>query len=482
MSPLDTYLRRVRRLTAVVLVFVVLSAAYFETFALVDITDIAGLGSASYLLYGGPVPRALVIPLVIWVPMLVAIALLGNVLCRGLTRDLGDADRRARFNAALHDLDRAILAASDENEILAVATERMKTLLNCDRVEISIDARAPGGTENGDQVYREEDAALASTKGHTRVIPLVAHGERLGTLSLACRPTDALGTGRGGTRLAQEFATEIAMALHHARLRRQAEESRASIQLNRLKEEFISTASHELRTPLTAIVGFGELLVAGRVPLEEEHSAIEHMYRSALHLAKLVEDLLDVSRLDGGRLRLYPRRADLVGLVRQVAEEMGGAGQSHQVAVDGPLEPIWVDVDERRMRQILMNLIGNAIRYSPRGEPIAIRVEQRESDVLVTVEDRGIGLPRTELDRVFDRFYRAPNATPGTTATGLGLALCRGLVEAHGGRIWAESQGEGQGSRFRFTVPRSPAQTREGADACGADDQDHGKASVGWWA
>src|SRR6185437_8557399 len=165
-------------------------------------------------------------------------------------------------------------AVSDENEILDIATERTKTLLNCDRVEISIDIREHGGAERGDKASVGERGPLAPGKGRYRVIPLVAQGQRPGALYLTCRPVDASGTGLEREQLGEEFAADIAIALHSARLRREAEESRALIQLNRMKDEFIATASHELRTPLTAIVGFGELLVAGRVPAEEARSAI----------------------------------------------------------------------------------------------------------------------------------------------------------------------------------------------------------------
>lgn len=431
-----------------------MSGAYYELGALLVMTSVAGLASASYLLYSGPVTISLVLPLLIRLPILVTTALLCNLLYRGLTRTMQDAEQRARLIEALHDIDRAILTTSDEKEVLRVAIERTRALLDGDRVEIVIGGREVNRLDGGD--VANPDAWTPPVTDQATVIPLVAQGERLGELYLTCQAADP-SVRDTRERVGQKFAAQIAIALHSVRLRRQAEETRALIQLNRLKDEFISTVSHELRTPLTSIVGFGELLVAGRVPSDETSATIEHIYQAAGHLAKLVDDLLDVSRLDAGRLHLAIRRDDLVTLVRQVAAEMGGASQRHQISVDAPAEPIWVDVDGRRMRQVLINLIANAIRYSPNGGPITIHVETCESDALVTVADRGIGMPPQVLERIFDRFYRAPNAPAATAATGLGLALCHGLVKAHGGRIWAESEGEGRGSRLRFTIPRSQA-------------------------
>ncbi|MBX6772816.1 MAG: hypothetical protein IRY83_13880 [Chloroflexi bacterium] len=437
---------------------IAMSGAYYEPLALFVITLTTCAGAASYLLYSGPLTGALVLPLLIWIPVLAITAFLCNLLYRGLTRNMIDAERRARLIAALHDIDQAILTMPDEGEILRIATSRLKDLLAVTRVGITVDAAATSSTEACHPDRHGPGVHHALGGDGNLELPLIARGEHLGALHLDCRAIDRSERAELAA-IGQKFAAQIAIVLHSARLRRQAEEARALSHANRLKDEFISLLSHELRTPLTAVVGFCELIVAGHIPPAEVPEIIEHVYHAALHLARLVDDLLDISRLDTGRLRLAIQRDDLGMLVRQVAHEAAGISRAHHLCVEVPDDPIWVEIDAKRIQQVLLNLINNAIRYSPGGGTVTIRAEPAGSAILVTVEDQGIGMRPEVLERVFDRFYRAPGAPPDAAATGLGLALCRGLVEAHGGRIWAESEGEGKGSRLRFTIPWASAPT-----------------------
>ena len=238
-------------------------------------------------------------------------------------------------------------------------------------------------------------------------------------------------------------------------------------ELDRLKSEFISVVSHELRTPLTSILGYTELLQAREFPPHERRELVDTVLKQATHLSNLVEDLLNISRIDAGRITLHRWVLSLSQLVKELTTQLNKAlDQSrHRLLLDvsDRLPPVYADRD--RLRQILGNLLSNAIKYSPDGGEIVLHAEvlrtpppgapplPPEPALLITVRDPGIGIPLEELPRIFERFYRVDNSnTRKIGGTGLGLAITQALVELHGGRIWVEST-PGQGSTFSFTLP-----------------------------
>jgi PAS domain S-box-containing protein len=232
----------------------------------------------------------------------------------------------------------------------------------------------------------------------------------------------------------------------------------------RLKDEFVALVSHELKNPLTSIKGYTQLLRAqleakeGVSLSEQERLCLNVVEEEADRLSALASDVIDVSRLQSGRLVLRIEELDLVALVHQVAERMQITTQAHQLLLTAEPASIWLQADRNRLEQVLLNLIGNAIKYSPQGGPIDITVRQTEEgeSAEVRIHDCGIGIPREQQARLFARFSRAGNAAAhGITGTGLGLFLCRELIERHGGRIWLESE-EGQGSTFAFLLPLIP--------------------------
>lgn len=236
---------------------------------------------------------------------------------------------------------------------------------------------------------------------------------------------------------------------------------------DRLKSEFVSVVSHELRTPLTSILGYTELLLARDFEAAERKEFIQTVYKEADHLSSLVEDLLNVSRLDAGKIKLERWVMALPKLVRELVAQLNTEidVERHRVLLDvaDALPPIYADRD--RVRQILSNLLSNAIKYSPEGGEVVLHATPLrkapaaapplppEPAMLISVRDNGIGIPPHELNRIFERFYRVDNSnTRRIGGTGLGLAITRALVELHGGRIWAEST-PGEGSTFYVTLP-----------------------------
>ncbi len=228
-----------------------------------------------------------------------------------------------------------------------------------------------------------------------------------------------------------------------------------------LKDEFIGVAAHELRTPLAILKGFVQTLLnqtaRGKGPAlgAWQMQSLQGIDLATARLVDLAEDLLDVTRVQAGRLELQREPTDLVALARRVLTRRQLTTERHTLTLTTSLPHLILDVDPRRMEQVLVNLIGNAIIYSPEGGPIevTIRAESEAHEALLTVRDQGMGIPQRDRAQVFERFARAGNAqTYGIGGTGLGLYLCRELVEQHGGRIWFESA-EGQGSTFFVTLP-----------------------------
>ena len=235
-----------------------------------------------------------------------------------------------------------------------------------------------------------------------------------------------------------------------------AQDISALKELERLREEWTSIIAHDLRQPVTVISGYADLLArqADNYPAPMK-TRIEHIVTSTNQLKRMIADLLDVSRIEARRLQLERRTVDLVALVREVIE------RAVQVAEDHPIRVSAVDslpcegVDPGRIEQVLVNLISNAAKYGYAGSEILVEIRQNGHAAEVSVTNRGPGIPPEELTRLFTRFYRARSGRPEQVAgLGLGLYITKGLVEAHGGRIWVESV-PGQTTTFRFTLPCS---------------------------
>ena len=235
--------------------------------------------------------------------------------------------------------------------------------------------------------------------------------------------------------------------------------------LQRMRAEFIDNLSHELRTPLTTIS-----LLAETAARDAESASPRLRDRIAKievetgHLTQMVNELLDLSRIESGTVRLMLDDVDLVRVARNTAERlrMFAERQGLQIDLDVPNRVSPVRGDEDRLGQVLVNLLHNAVKFSPDGGRIVVGVREEPGEIRVWVRDPGIGVPRGDLARIFERFYKVDRArVRGRGGTGLGLSIARHVVESHGGRIWVESE-EGSGSTFIFTVPLAPAVTAAG--------------------
>jgi signal transduction histidine kinase len=254
----------------------------------------------------------------------------------------------------------------------------------------------------------------------------------------------------------------VSAVLGDAMSRLDAEATRAEemSEANRLKSEFISVVSHELRSPLTYVLGFSEILAERDLPAERTRYYAAEMYRESRRMLQLVNDLLDISRMELGRYSVEQQPLRLGHEIDQILRNAAPTTDKHELVGDCP-EAFVVWADPMRLWQVLQNLVSNAIRYSPAGGQIRVeaRIEEGVTDadgrqmVRIAVSDQGIGIPDADRARIFEKFYRVDSELKARVrGSGLGLSICQAIVESHGGRIWVESE-VGRGSSFVFTMP-----------------------------
>ncbi|MBM3267465.1 MAG: GAF domain-containing protein [Candidatus Sericytochromatia bacterium] len=298
--------------------------------------------------------------------------------------------------------------------------------------------------------------AASGTSGGL-MVPLMHQGDAIGVLALARQGGGAIASDDLAyvESLASQIALHLVIARQHRALRLQIEQLQ---QAERLKGSFLNAASHELRTPLSSIKGYAEFLedeLAG--PLSPQQRAfVQEISAGADRLRRLVEDMLDYARLEAGAFHLQVQEIDLVRVVDSVLSSLRPQFEAAGVKVVRRLgrKSLLTAADPHRIGQVLLNLVGNAIKFTPAGGRITVRIQTGRKELRASVEDTGIGIAPRHLPRLFDKFYQADAAlTRERGGAGLGLAIARGLIEAHGGKIGVESE-HGAGSRFWFTLPR----------------------------
>jgi PAS domain S-box-containing protein len=226
------------------------------------------------------------------------------------------------------------------------------------------------------------------------------------------------------------------------------------------KTRFLANISHELRTPLNAIIGFSEILESETFgPLNERQSRyVRHVARSGHHLLELINDILDLAKVGSGKMELHLSEVSIPNIVDRsvsmIAERAAKQGITIHLDIDEAFKSHVFQADERKFRQIFLNLFSNAAKFTPDGGRIELQVCRKQKDIFVTVTDTGIGIKAEDQDRIFGPFEQVDSSYARSThGTGLGLALSKSLVELHGGRMWVQSEGIGKGSTFAFTVP-----------------------------
>ena len=277
------------------------------------------------------------------------------------------------------------------------------------------------------------------------VVPLLARGQNLGALTLA---TAASGPRYSSLDLAfaEEIAHRAALAIDNARLYQHA--TRAT----RTRDELIAAVSHDLKNPLATMVMTAELLARSEAPDEKRRRWVESLRRSADAMKHLIEDLLDIARIEAGRLTIEEQRCAVGALLAEALDLMQPLAQQKRLRIERqvPGREVYVRCDRPRILRVLSNLIGNSIKFTSEGGAITIRAELADREVRFSVTDTGSGIAADEVPHIFERFWQARKTA--RLGAGLGLAIAKGIVEAHTGRIWAQSE-VGKGSTFFFTLP-----------------------------
>jgi signal transduction histidine kinase len=247
------------------------------------------------------------------------------------------------------------------------------------------------------------------------------------------------------------------------------------VQASRMKDEFLATLSHELRTPLNSILGWAVLVREGKLPDEREKAALEAIERNARMQARLIEDLLDVSRIISGKFTLDSSLVGLSQIIDSAIEVVRPTAESKHIRIQfkKPAEPVWVTGDGARLQQVVWNLLSNAVKFTGDRGSVSVVLDKGEHHAHISVSDDGVGISPEFLPYVFDRFRQADgSSTRKHGGLGLGLAIVRHIVEMHGGSVYVESRGKGQGTTFTIELPLVPrksmsAETDTGRRATG---------------
>jgi signal transduction histidine kinase len=291
-------------------------------------------------------------------------------------------------------------------------------------------------------------------------VPLLREGLPIGAIT-AFR-TEVRPFSETQVALLKTFADQAVIAIENVRLLKELEvANRELLAASQHKSEFLANMSHELRTPLNAIIGFSEVLserMFGELN-EKQAEYLKDIAASGTHLLSLINDILDLSKIEAGRMELeltdFHLPTALDSALTLVRERAGRRGITLQTSIDDRLGE--TRADERKVRQVILNLLSNAMKFTPEGGRIDVGAVPRDGFVEISVTDTGIGIAPEDHEKVFEEFRQVGTAAKKVEGTGLGLALCRKFVELHGGRIWVKSR-LGAGSTFTFTIPARPGE------------------------
>ncbi len=323
-----------------------------------------------------------------------------------------------------------------------------------------------------DEVYVPDLGERSNGEWHpmdSLFVPLWTRDQHLiGYLSVD-DPRDRKVPGPETIETLEIFANQAVTAIENARLYGSLEErimelheaTRRLKELNEIKSNFVATVSHELRTPLTSIRAYAETLSRdlGSTPPETELEFLRIIEQESERLTRIVDNMLELSQLESGKVRMTKDNVDVNGIVKHVGQILSPTTEKRSIDLELRLgsEPVTIFADEGMLQQLLVNLVNNAIKFTPDGGRVGVSVDDGGSAVEIVVEDNGIGIPQSELDRIFEGFYQVDSsATRRYGGVGLGLAIVNNIVEWHDGRIWVDSK-EGEGTRFTVSLPKRKA-------------------------
>jgi len=401
------------------------------------------------------------------------VMLIVGVMISGLTARIRlqaeAARQREQRTAALYAMSRELAQTGPVEDLVKVAARHIEAVFEARVAALlpNADGELQPIQRQGDVAIEPEDATLSRwvfahgepaglgtatpAPNHAVYLPLPGHGRACGVVSIRPRRPDAFAQPEALRQL-QTFVNQTALAVERARLGEEAHEARVRAETERLRNSLLTSVSHDLRTPLATITGAATTILESGAQLDQltQQELLESVRDEADRLNRLVQNLLEMTRLESGALQLrrdwHPLEEVIGAALGRLAKSLGARRVTLNVSPDLPL----VAIDDVLIEQVLVNLLDNAAKYTPPDCAIRILVTASDRTVTVQVADDGPGLPTGQEGRVFEKFHRA--AVDGRRGAGLGLAICRGIVLAHGGRIWAQNLPEG-GVAFLFTLP-----------------------------
>jgi two-component system sensor histidine kinase KdpD len=399
--------------------------------------------------------------LLTFVALLVVGLVISNLTARTREQAVA-AERREAQTAELYALSRDLAVAVDLDTIMqdtlthisqTFGREVVVLLPDASRHTVEPHALSPGFTLNENELavavwaYKHGQPAGRGTDtlpaASVRYLPLKTARGTVGVLGVKPSGLDSR-LSPDQLHLLEAFASQAALAIERAQLAEQARHAEVLQATERLQTALLNSISHDLRTPLVSITGALSSLQEDDIELSEatRRSLVENAREEAERLNRLVGNLLDMTRIEAGALKVVREPCDVQDLIGAALEPLDSRLRGRPLTVDVPSDMPLVPMDFVLMAQVLVNLLDNALKYSPPGTPIEVRAHVDGAEARIQVADHGVGIPPDDLERVFDKFYRVQQPSQ-VSGTGLGLSICKGIVEAHGGRIWANNRHDG---------------------------------------
>jgi two-component system sensor histidine kinase KdpD len=401
------------------------------------------------------------------------VMLLVSLLVSGLTTRVRHQARvsrqQERETAALYEMSQNLTAINSLEELLEVAAVQISKILDS-RVTILMPDSEGNLHIRAGQPFSEDDvregmvAKWVFRHGHLAgagtdtlpavkgiYLPLIASQHVIGVLRLETTQPDRI-VEADSLRLLEALDSQVALAIEREDLSHQAQLARFEIEAERMRNILLSSVSHDLRTPLTVIAGSASSLLEGEKSLDPvtKHELTQSIYEEAKRLDRLVYNLLEMSRLQSGEIKFNKEWHVLEEVIGCALAQLDTQMHDHPVSISLPTDLPLIQIDGLLMERVVINLLENSMKYTLPETPIEISGRVQDQELLVTIADRGPGLPAGQEERIFEKFYQvAPGSARGA---GLGLTICRSIVEFHGGRIWAANRPEG-GAVFSFTIP-----------------------------
>ena len=368
-----------------------------------------------------------------------------------------------------------VRAAYGSSQELLDALQRAKISLDDTLVGRACLEGTPQMVSDLEAVRLDPHLQLLKDAGWRSVLAVPMTHESVIVGALVVRRRTAGGFPNDTSGLLQTFASQSALAIVNARLFRELERKSGELQVaSRHKSEFLASMSHELRTPLNAVIGFSEVLLgrmAGDIN-ERQEDYLGDILGSGRHLLRLLNDILDLSKVEAGHMELEPSQFAVRPALERSLTQVRERAAAHSITLELDISPDVGDVesDELRFQQVVVNLLANAVKFTPDGGRVTVSAVVEGDDLCVTVSDTGIGIAPQDHERIFESFEQAGRVRDRTEGTGLGLTLCRRFVELLGGHMWLDSD-LGRGSTFGFALPLGERQANRRQGAAGTDER-----------